>query len=141
MCGSRALGISPYGCSSVTVLYMSQPLSVSHCLVYLRIPLLTSQPTADKLQVKRGQRVPLNLSTSMCPLFPTSITYMGAMFTTSVVVFIQVGGMTVVANDVLHDTSLLQCSDGSIDTLFQRELRCNMLKIFRTKHSILVRQE
>ena len=66
---------------------------------------------------------------------------MGAMFTTSVVVFIQMGGMTVVANDVLHDTSLLQRSDGSIDTLFQCELRCNMLKIFCTKCSILVRQE
>ena len=76
------------------------------------------QPTTDKLQVKSSQWVPLNLSTSMCPLFPTRITYMGAMFTTSVVVFIQMGGMTVVANNVLHDTSLLQCSDGSIDTLF-----------------------
>ena len=43
---------------------------------------------------------------------------MGAMFTTSVVVFIQMGGMAVVANDVPHDTSLLQSSDGSIDTLF-----------------------
>ena len=42
MCGPRASGITPYGCSSVTVLYMSQPLSASHCLVYLRIPLLTS---------------------------------------------------------------------------------------------------
>ena len=59
----------------------------------------------------------------MYPLFPTSITYMGAMFTTSVVVFIQMGGMTVVTNDVLHDTSLLQRNDGSIDTLFQRKLR------------------
>ena len=38
MCGPRASGITPYGCSSVTVLYMSQPLSASHCLVYLRIP-------------------------------------------------------------------------------------------------------
>ena len=77
----------------------------------------------------------------MYPLFPTSITYMGAMFTTSIVVFIQMGRMTVVANDVLHDTSLLQCSDGSIDTLFQCELRCNMLKIFCTKCSILIGQE
>ena len=77
----------------------------------------------------------------MCPIFPTSITYMGAMFTTSVVVFIQMGGMTVVANNVLHDTSLLQCSDGSINTLFQCELRCNMLKIFCTKRSIVVGQE
>ena len=34
------------------------------------------QVKRDKLQVKRGRRVPLNLSTSMCPLFPTSITYM-----------------------------------------------------------------
>ena len=99
------------------------------------------QLTTDKLQVKSGQRVSLNLSTSMCPLFSTSITYMGAMFTTSIVVFIQMGGMTVVTNDVLHDTSLLQCSYGSIDTLFQRELRCNTLKIFHTKCSILVRQE
>ena len=99
------------------------------------------QPTANKLQVKCGQQVFLNLSTSMCPLFPTSITYMGAMFMTSVVVFIQMGGMTVVANDVLHDTSLLQRSYGSIDTLFQCELRCNTLKIFRTKCSILIGQE
>ena len=110
-------------------------------LQHSRRMLPQQQPTADKLQVKRGQRVPLNLSTSMCPLFPTSITYMGAMFMTSVVVFIQMGGMTVVANDVLHDTSLLQRSDGSIDTLFQCELRCNTLKIFRTKRSILVGQE
>ena len=65
------------------------------------------QLTADKLQVKRGQWVPLNLSTSMYPLFPTSITYMGAIFMTSIVVFIQMGRMTVVANDVMHDTSLL----------------------------------
>ena len=110
-------------------------------LQHSRRTLPQQQPTADKLQVKCGQRVPLNLSTSMCPLFPTSITYMGAMFMTSVVVFIQMGGMTVVANNVLHDTSLLQCSDGSIDALFQRELRCNTLKIFRTKRSILVGQE
>ena len=40
MCGPRASGITPYGCSSVTVLYMSQPLSASHCLVYMRIPQL-----------------------------------------------------------------------------------------------------
>ena len=116
---------------------------LGHCgsLQHSRHTLPQLQPTTDKLQVKRGQQVPLNLSTSMCPLFPTSITYMGAMFMTSVVVFIQMGGMTVVANDVLHDTSLLQCSDGSIDALFQRELRCNTLKIFRTEHSILVRQK
>ena len=87
-------------------------------LQHSRRMLPQQQTTADKLQVKRGQRVPLNLSTSMCPLFPTSITYMGTMFMTSIVVFIQMGGMTVVANDVLHDTSLLQCSDGSINTLF-----------------------
>ena len=87
-------------------------------LQHSRHTLPQQQLTANKLQVKCGQRVPLNLSTSMCPLFPTSITYMGAMFMTSVVIFIQMGGMTVVANDVLHDTSLLQCSDGSIDTLF-----------------------
>ena len=87
-------------------------------LQHSRCMLPQQQPTADKPQVKHGQRVPLNLGTSMCPLFPTSITYMGAMFTSSVVVFIQMGGMTVVANDVLHDTSLLQCSDGSTDTLF-----------------------
>ena len=110
-------------------------------LQHSRCTLPQQQPTADKLQIKRGQRVPLNLSTSMGPIFPTSITYMGAMFTTSVVVFIHMGGMTVVANDVLHDTSLLQRSDGSIDTLFQCELRCNMLKIFCTKCSILVGQE
>ena len=66
---------------------------------------------------------------------------MGAIITTSVVVFIQMGGMTVVANDVLHDTSLLQRSDGSIDALFQRELRCNTLKIFHTERSILVGQK
>ena len=77
----------------------------------------------------------------MFPLFPTSITYMGAMFMTGIVVFIEMGGMIMVANDVLHDTSLLQCSDGSIDTLFQRELRCNMLKIFGTKRCILIGQE
>ena len=110
-------------------------------LQHSRRMLPQQQLTADKLQVKRGQQVPLNLSTSMCPLFPTGIIYMGAMFTTSVVVFIQMGGMTVVANDVLYDTSLLQCSDGSIDTLFQRELRCNTLEIFRAKRSILVAQE
>ena len=87
-------------------------------LQHSRHTLPQQQPTADKLQVKRGQRVSLNLSTSMCPLFPTSITYMGAMFTTSIVIFIQMGRMTVVTNNVLHDTSLLQCSDSSIDTLF-----------------------
>ena len=110
-------------------------------LQHSRRTLPQQQPTADKLQVKCRQQIPQNLSTSMCPLFPTSITYMGAMLTTSVVIFIQMGGMTVVANDVLHDTSLLQCSDGSIGTLFQHELRCNKLKIFRTKRSILVGQE
>ena len=109
-------------------------------LQHSRHTLPQQQPTANNLQVKHGQRVPLNLSTNMCPLFPTSIIYMDAMFT-SVVVFIEMGGMTVVANDVLHDTSLLQCSDGSIDTLFQCKLRGNMLKIFCTKHSILVGQE
>ena len=66
---------------------------------------------------------------------------MGAMFMTSVVVFIEMGGMTVVENRVLYDTSLLQCSNASIDTLFQCELRCNTLKIFCTKRSILVGQE
>ena len=110
-------------------------------LQHSRHTLPQQQPTADKLQVKRGQWVPLNLSISMCPLFPTSITYMGAMFTTSVVVFIQMGGMTVVANDVLHDTSLLQRSDGSIYKLFLYELRGSILKIFCKKRSILVRQE
>ena len=110
-------------------------------LQHSRRTLPQQQPTTDKLQVKSGQRVPLSLSTSMCPLFPTSVTYMGAMFMTSVVVFIKMGGMTVVANDVLHDTSLLQCSDSSIDTLFQRELKCNMLKRFCTNRSILVGQE
>ena len=77
----------------------------------------------------------------MTSLFPTSVTYMDAMFMTSIVIFIEMGGMTVVTNDVLHDTSLLQHSDGSIDTLFQRKLRCNTLEIFRTKCSILVGQE
>ena len=110
-------------------------------LQHSRRMLPQQQPTADKLQVKRGQWVPLNLSTSMCPLFPTSITYMGAMFITSIVVFIQMGRMIVVANDVLHNTSFLQRSYGSIDTLFQCELRCNTLKIFCTKCSILVGQE
>ena len=116
-------------------------LGLCGSLQHSRCTLPQQQPTTNKLQVKRDQRVPLNLSTRMCPLFPTSITYMGAMFMTSVVVFIQMGGMTVVANDVLHDTSLLQRSDGSIDTLFQCEPRCNTLKIFCTKRSILVRQE
>ena len=60
---------------------------------------------------------------------------------TSIVVFIKMGGITVVANNVLHDTSLLQSSDGSIDILFQHKLRCNMLKIFCTKRSILIGQE
>ena len=99
------------------------------------------QATADKLPFKSGQWVPLNLSTSMSLLFPTSITYMGAMFTSSVVKYIKISGMTVVANDVLHDTSLLQHSDSSIDTLFQHKLRCNTLEIFCTKRSILVGQE
>ena len=57
-------------------------------LQHSRRMLPKQQSIANKLQVKRGQRVSLNLSTNMCPLFPTSITYMGAMFTTSVVVFI-----------------------------------------------------
>ena len=105
----------------------------------VRYPNNNRLPTSYKSNAASG--FPVNLSTSMCPFFPTSITYMGAMFTTSIVVFIQMGRMTVVANDVLHDTSLLQRSDGSIDTLFQRELRCNTLKIFCTKRSILVGQE
>ena len=99
------------------------------------------QLTTDKLQVKSGQRVPLNLSTSMCPLFPTSITYMDAVFTITVVIFIKMGRITVVINDVLHYMALLQRSDGSIDTLFQCKLRCNMLKILCTKCSILVGQK
>ena len=110
-------------------------------LQHSRRTLPQQQLTANKLQVKCDQWVPLNLSTSMHLLFPTSITYMGAMFMTSVVIFIQMGGMTVVANDVLHDTSLLLRSDGSIDALFQCELRCNTLEISCTKYSILVRQE
>ena len=36
------LGITPHSCSSVTVLYRSQPLSASHCLVYLHLPFSTS---------------------------------------------------------------------------------------------------
>ena len=110
-------------------------------LQHSRHTLPQQQPTANKLQVKCGWQVPLNLSTSMCSLFRTSITYMGAMFMISIVIFIEIGGITVVTNNVLHDTSLLQCSDGSIDTLFQHELRCNMLEIFCTMRSILVRQE
>ena len=71
-------------------------------------------------------------------LFPTSVIYMDAVFPSSKVVFIQMGGMTVFIYNVLHDTSLLKYSYGSIDTLLQCELRCKALEIFDTKCSILV---
>ena len=42
MSGPRASGITPHSSISVTVLYKSQPLSASHCLVYLHLSLSTS---------------------------------------------------------------------------------------------------
>ena len=60
MCGPRASGITPYGCSSVTVLYMSQPLSASHCLVYLRIPQLNLTSGFGSISL---------LSTPLCYIF------------------------------------------------------------------------
>ena len=77
----------------------------------------------------------------MCPLFATSVTYMDAMFPIHKVIFIQMGAMTVVVCDILHNTSLIQRSYSSINTLIQCELRCNTLKILSTKRSILIGQE
>ena len=97
-------------------------------LLTLLLQALRAQPDLNPFAIRDQTLDSLN----------TSITYMGIMLMTSVVIFIEMGRITVVENDVLHDTSLLQCSDGSINILFQCKLRCNMLKIFCTKRSILV---